>query len=402
MHPSTPDQSTSNRFTSVGLIILLAATIAITPLAIDMYLPAMPVIAQDLQAHIGTVQQSLSIFLAAYGAGMLLFGPLADKFGRRPLALFGISGFATASFLLVWANSIEWFLIMRAVQAFCGAAATVVVPGIIRHLYKDHTAKGMSYMSLIMMLAPLLAPSIGSGILYFSEWHTIFWVLFGYSAILLFFIWKYLPEPTSENARISISFFSGYKTVFSERSVRPLIATIIFSSFSFFCYLTAIPFVYIQYFGVSEQLFSLLFAINISTLMLSNFINSRFVSRCGSPYMVRSAMFTGIVLAALLCTVNILKWDMVYTVILLAPLLGCLTMISTNTDAMILMKFPDHSGTASAVTGTLRYACGAVAGPVLALTYTGTPVPFAALMLAGVAGITICQLWMSTQNTKTN
>ncbi len=406
MHSSTPDQSTANRSTSVGLIILLAATIAITPLAIDMYLPAMPVIAQDLQAHIGTVQQSLSIFLAVYGAGMLLFGPLADKFGRRPLALFGISGFATASFLLVWANSIEWFLIMRAVQAFCGAAATVVVPGIIRHLYKEHTAKGMSYMSLIMMLAPLLAPSIGSGILYVSEWHSIFWVLFGYSVILLFFLWKYLPEPVPvyglANARTSISFFSGYKTVFAERSVRPLIFTIAFSSFSFFCYLTAIPFVYIQYFGVSEQVFSLLFAINISTLMLSNFINSRFVSRCGSPYMVRTAMFTGIVLAALLCTVNILKWDMVCTVILLAPLLGCLTMISTNTDAMILMKFPDHSGTASAVTGTLRYACGATAGPVLALTYTGTPVPFAALMLAGVTGITICQLWMRTKNTKAN
>ena len=402
MHPSTPDQSSANRSASVGLIILLAATIAITPLAIDMYLPAMPSIAQDLQAHIGTVQQSLSIFLAAYGAGMLLFGPLADKFGRRPLALFGISGFAAASFLLVWANSIEWFLVLRALQAFCGAAATVVVPGIIRHLYKEHTAKGMSYMSLIMMLAPLLAPSIGSGILYFSEWHSIFWVLFGYSAILLFFIWKYLPEPTTVNARASISFFSGYKTVFAERSARPLIFTIAFSSFSFFCYLTAIPFVYIQYFGVSEQLFSLLFAINISTLMLSNFINSRFVSRCGSPFMVRSAMFTGIVLAALLCIVNILKLDLVYTVILLAPLLGCLTMISTNTDAMILMKFPDHSGTASAVTGTLRYACGAVAGPVLALTYTGTPVPFAALMLAGVTGISISQLWMNTNITKTN
>jgi DHA1 family bicyclomycin/chloramphenicol resistance-like MFS transporter len=406
MHPPRSEQSpsqkpTSDRSTSVGLIILLAATIAITPLAIDMYLPAMPTIAQDLQAHIGTVQQSLSIFLAAYGAGMLLFGPLADKFGRRPLALLGISGFAIASFLLVWANSIEWFLIMRAVQAFCGAAATVVVPGIIRHLYKEHTAKGMSYMSLIMMLAPLLAPSIGSGILYFSEWHTIFWVLFGYSAILLFFIWKYLPEPATTNSRESMSFFSGYKTVFAQRSVRPLIGTIIFSSFSFFCYLTAIPFVYIQYFGVSEQLFSLLFAINISTLMLSNFINSRFVSRCGSPYMVRKALFTGIVLAALLCTVNIFKWDMVYTVILLAPLLGCLTMITTNTDAMILLKFPDHSGTATAVTGTLRYACGALAGPVLALTYTGTPVPFAALMLAGVISIAFCQLLLTKSVSKT-
>lgn len=152
---------------SIWLIILLAATVAITPFAVDMYLPAMPIIAHDLQSHIGTVQQSLSVFLAAYGAGMLIFGPLADKWGRRPLALFGVSGFALASLFLTFSSSIESFLIARAAQAFCGAAATVIVPGIVRHLYKEHTAKGMSYMSLIMMLAPLLAPTIGSGILYF-------------------------------------------------------------------------------------------------------------------------------------------------------------------------------------------------------------------------------------------
>lgn len=379
---------------SPWLIILLAATVAITPFAVDMYLPAMPVIAQDLQSHIGTVQQSLSIFLAAYGAGMLLFGPLADKWGRRPLALFGIGGFAFASFFLAQANTIESFLIGRALQAFCGAAATVIVPGIIRHLYQEHTAKGMSYMSLIMMLAPLLAPSIGSGILYFSHWHNIFTAIFIYAVVLLFFIWKYLPEPKTTTAA-AVTFFSGYKTVFSLREVRPLIVTVIFAAFSFFCYLTAIPFVYIKYFGVSEQLFSLLFAINIILLMTSNLINSRYVMRFGSPHMVRMALMVAIVLAILLCTVNFLHLDLLFTVMTLAPLMGCLTMISTNTDAMIILKFPDHSGTASAVTGTLRYGCGALAGPILALTYTGTPVPFAALMLAGVLGIAACQLWAS-------
>jgi len=374
-------------------MILLAATVAITPFAIDTYLPAMPIIAQDLNTHIGTVQQSLSIFLAAYGAGMLLFGPLADKLGRRPLALFGVGGFALASLFLAWANNIESFLIGRAIQAFCGAAATVIVPGIIRHLYQEHTAKGMSYMSLIMMLAPLLAPSIGSGILYFSHWHSIFLVIFVYAVTILFFIWKYLPEPALAKTPISINFFAAYKTVFSQRDTHPLIATVIFSALSFFCYLTAIPFVYIKYFGASEQLFSLLFAINIILLMISNFINSRYVTHYGSPHMVRMALMSAIILSVLLCTVNLLQLNLLFTVITLAPLMGCLTMISTNTDAMIVLKFPNHSGTASAVTGTLRYGFGALAGPILALTYTGTPVPFAVLMLVGVIGIAICQYW---------
>ena len=385
---------------SPGLIILLAATVAITPFAVDTYLPAIPAIAQDLNAHIGTVQQSLSIFLAAYGVGMLVFGPLADKLGRRPLAIFGIAGFAIASLFLAWENSIHNFLIGRALQAFCGAAATVVVPGIIRQLYKEHTAKGMSYMSLIMMLAPLLAPSIGSAILYFSSWRMIFIWIFIYAVILLFFVWRYLPEPKarnridSERPKKPITFLSGYKTVLANRDARPLIATIMFSSFSFFCYLTAIPFVYIKYFGVNEQIFSMLFAINIILLMSSSFINSRYVTRFGSPYMVRKALWIAIALASLLCLFNILKLNIIFTVATLAPLMGCLTMISTNTDAMIVLKFPDHSGTATAVTGTLRYASGAIAGPMLALTYTGTAVPFSALMLAGIIGILGCQLWI--------
>lgn len=379
---------------SIWLIILLAATVAITPFAVDMYLPAMPIIAHDLHSHIGTVQQSLSIFLAAYGAGMLIFGPLADKWGRRPLALFGVSGFALASLFLTFSTSIESFLIARAVQAFCGAAATVIVPGIVRHLYQEHTAKGMSYMSLIMMLAPLLAPAIGSGILFFTQWHFIFLSIFAYAAILLFFIWKFLPEPPRSSPASNIHFFSGYKTVFAMRDVRPLIATIMFSSFSFFCYLTAIPFVYIKYYGTSEQLFSLLFAINILLLMTSNFINSRYVTRLGSPHMVRMALMLAIVFSILLCAVNLLQLGLILTIATLAPLMGCLTMISTNTDAMILLKFPDHSGTASAVTGTLRYGCGAIAGPVLALTFTGTPVPFTLLMFGGVVGIALCQLWI--------
>jgi len=95
------------------LIVLLAAVIALTPLAVDMYLPAMPDIALSLGTHIGNVQQSLSIFLAAYASGMLLFGPLADKWGRRPLAIFGLSGFTLSSIGLIFASNIELFLTLR-------------------------------------------------------------------------------------------------------------------------------------------------------------------------------------------------------------------------------------------------------------------------------------------------
>jgi DHA1 family bicyclomycin/chloramphenicol resistance-like MFS transporter len=141
--------------------------------------------ATELGTDIGLIQQSLSIYLAAYGIGMLVFGPLADAIGRRPLALGGLLFFSLASFALAFCQDAQWLLGLRAIQAFAGSAATVVVPGIIRALYQENTAKGMSYVSMIMMMAPLIAPAIGSAVLWVGHWQDIFLVLALYSALIL-------------------------------------------------------------------------------------------------------------------------------------------------------------------------------------------------------------------------
>ncbi len=375
------------------LILLLAAVVATTPLAIDMYLPAMPIMALQLNTSIGMVQQSLSIFLAFFGISMLICGPLADILGRRPLAIVGLSGFVLASIALSLVSTIEWFLAWRAVQALCGAAATVVVPGIVRHIYQEHTAKGMSYVSMIMMLAPLLAPAIGSGVLWLANWQSIFITLAGYGLIVLLLSWRYLPEITPLQSTVKPTFLSGYKVVFSRVSARADIATSMFASFSFFCFLTAVPFVYIKFYGVNEQQFSLLFGFNVAMLMLANFINSRLVTRLGPQRMLRAGLAIAITSASALALCNFWQLDLVYTVLTIAPLMASLGLIATNADAMIIMQFPENSGTATAVIGTLRFGIGALAGPLLALFYNGTPLPFSLLMLAGVLCIAISQLF---------
>ncbi|SNY49587.1 MFS transporter, DHA1 family, bicyclomycin/chloramphenicol resistance protein [Arsukibacterium tuosuense] len=378
---------------SIWLLMLLAAVVATTPLAIDMYLPAMPMMADELDTHIGTVQQSLSIFLAAYGIGMLLFGPLADMLGRRPLAVFGLTGFILASIALSLVDSIEWFLGWRAMQALAGAAASVVVPGIIRHLYQQHTAKGMSYVSMIMMLAPLVAPAMGSGIIWLASWQAIFLFLALYGAVVVGFSWRFLPEINNDSTQQRPAFFSGYVKVFRHRAAWPDIASSMFASFAFFCFLTAVSFVYIGYFGVSEQMFALLFGFNVLALMSANLLNSRLVVRFGPQRMLRCGLVVALCCASLLCGFNYLGLGLWYTVFTIAPLMASLGLMATNADAMIIMQFPHNSGTATAVIGTLRFGSGALAGPLLAWFYTGDALPFSMLMLSGVLAIGLSQLW---------
>ena len=138
----------------------MAAVAALPPLAVDMYLPAIPQIAAMIGAEISTIQNSLSIFLVGFGLGMLFFGPFSDRYGRRPLALFGLHGFGSRACAVARTTSYHVSAVPL-LQGFLGSAASVVVPAMIRDSYGKDTAKGMSAVTMIMLVAPLLAPLAG-------------------------------------------------------------------------------------------------------------------------------------------------------------------------------------------------------------------------------------------------
>jgi len=378
--------ASSTSFSTRILLPLLASIVAITPLAIDMYLPAMLVIANNLQTSMPNVQISLSIYLAGYSLGMLFFGPIADQIGRRKLAKIGLTLFGLTSTALAFTTEIHTFWALRAIQAFTGAAATVVVPGIIRHIYQQNTAKGMSYVSMIMMVAPLIAPSVGSFILGFSVWSTIFLVLAAYSFIILVFVQIYLidiPIHTSEKKGLAL-FFDSYKTVLSNTDARADILSSMFVSFGFFCFLTSVPFIYLDLYKVSEQLFGILFAFNVMALMFGNFLNTRIVPRIGSRKMLYVGLVCGFISGLCLLTFSILHLSLYYIVAAIAPLMMSLGVTASNADSLILMKFEKNTGTATAVIGTLRFGSGALVGPILAVMHAQSSVPFSSLMFSAV------------------
>ena len=374
------------------LLPLLASILAISPLAIDMYLPAMPLIASDLDTQMPLVQNSLSIYLFGYALGLLFFGPMADKHSRRLLVFIGIGGFIMASLALPFSQNIEQFLSLRFVQAFISSAATVIVPGTIREFYGKNMAKGFSYVSMIMMVAPMVAPSIGAFILLLHSWTLIFYVLAAYSLVVLVLAIKYLPEAKNIEQRQHFGFIARYKIVLTHQKARLDLITSMMISLAFFTYITGIPFVYLTVFKTSEFMFSILFAINVLALMIAHFTNTKFVIEKGSRTMLRSGLVLSVIASTGLVIANYFSLPLIFTLITVIPLMGSISMIAVNADSLVLIEFAEQSGTATAVIGTLRFGIGALAGPILAIFYDGTALPFALLMGFAVLVVLLCQL----------
>jgi len=373
---------------------LFAAIFAITPLAIDMYLPALLTIATELDAPIESVQNSLSIYLAGYALGMFLFGPIVDRFGRRPILLSGLAGFVVFSFLVSTSQSVEVFIIYRFFQAVCGSAATVVIPGAIRHFFGKDTAKGLSYVSMTMAIAPMIAPAFGTYILMIANWQWIFFALIAYALILIVVSFRWFPDTDGQQTNSSkhppLQFLGSYKAVFKSKACHPYLAATMLASLIFFTYLTSVSFMYMDVFQLSKEQFSFYFALNVLGLILVNFINTRLVPKLGSAKIL---VASSLILLALTVSFFVLNLVNAPIELLIFSLIMCVcltSIVGANADSLTLQQFKQNTGTASAVIGTLRFGSGAVAGPALVFFFDGSLVPITTLfVIAGIMLVTV-------------
>lgn len=360
------------------------------PMAIDMYLPALPTIGADLRVDQAQVQMTLSSFLIGFGVGQLLWGPLGDRYGRkRPVAL-GILLFIAASAGCALATDIWSLTGWRFLHGVGACAAPVIARAMVRDSFdRDRGASVMSLMMLVMGVAPMLAPLAGGQVLEQLGWRGIFWCLAGFG--LLAALGLLTVKETGRSAHHAGGLLSNYALLLIDRRFMGYALSSGFVFAGMFAYISGTPFVYIQHFGVEPDHFGFLFGVNVVALMISNIINSRLVLRYGVDRMMSwGILATAGIGAVLIVTGGLGIGGIVGVAVPLFFYLGALGLVGANGMAGSLAAFPHMAGTASSLSGALQLTIGAVAGGIVgALSEGGSPLPMCAVLcgcaLAGLA-----------------
>lgn len=364
------------------LILFLAALTALTPLAIDAYLPAMPDMATYFGVSIHDVELSLSLFLAGFAVGQIVGGPFSDHFGRRAATGSGISLFCLGTLGIIFSPTIQWVWAFRLIEAFGGGLAVVNSAAVIRDLSKgQESARHLSNMAVIMMLAPLLAPLIGMLLLHFSGWQLIFHFLLVYGLFIGSTLFFKLPE-TRQITEHRPSAFRRYKMVLSNRYAVGFIFSQCFALGGMFAFITGSPSVYMGYFGISETVYPFVFGINVLAMIMFNRLNLRLLHR-HRPQDILSIGQAGQLASALLLLVyiSVSPAPTLYVVMpLIIVFVGIMGLIVANATSSTVEYFPTNSATATALLGASGFATGALSGALVGLMGDGTPWPMALVM----------------------
>ncbi|MFP2769446.1 Bcr/CflA family multidrug efflux MFS transporter [Oceanisphaera sp. KMM 10153] len=377
---------------TLPLIILLGAVSALTPLAIDMYLPAMPAIADALSSNSHRVQATLAAYTGGFALGQLLFGPLSDARGRRPVLLGGMLIFMLSALLCALATNVESLTWLRAAQGFAGAASAVVVQALVRDLFdREDFARTMAYITLVMTLAPLIAPMLGGHLAHWFGWRSIFWVLAGVTALIALICSLRLPETLTPERRQPLHLMSILRSYLRLLCTRQALGFMLCGAFSFagmFAFLTGASFIYIELYGVSPQHVGYLFGLNVLSLMLFTTLNGKWVHRLGSKTMLRLALGLQLLAGLLMPIGPLLGWGLWSVVAPIMLYVGVISTIGSNTMASLLSSLPNLAGTASSLAGTLRFGTAALVGAVVSALPDSSPL-YMLLTMSGCALISM-------------
>ena len=360
---------TAPRPSMARLALVLGAFVALGPLTIDMYLPALPTIREELGTTSAMVQLTLTGTLVGLALGQLVVGPMSDRLGRRRPLLAGTALHVVASLLVLVAPSIGVLGALRVLQGVGCAATGVVAMAMVRDLFTGRAGATMlSRLFLVMGVAPVLAPTIGGELLRFTSWRGIFAVLAAYGVVMLAVgAWGVRETLPPERRRSGGGTLATYGSLLRDRSYVGLVLVAGLSMAALFTYVSGSSFVYQRQFGLDEQEFGLLFGAGAVWLIAATQLNPVLLRRWSPGQVLLAATAAGTVAAGALVAVALSGAGVAVVAVALWAVLFAAGLALPNAPALALARNGDRAGSAAALLGAVQFGVGAVVSPAVGL-----------------------------------
>lgn len=373
----------------VRLTLLLGSLTAFGPMAIDMYLPAMPAIAAELHTDPASAQQTMSVFLVGMALGQLLYGPISDRVGRRPPLMVGIAVFIVMSIGCVFAKTIGALIVMRFLQALGACVGQVLARAVVTDVYDRREAPRIfSLLMLVMGLAPILAPIGGGWVLAVANWQAIFLMLALFAAVVGGLVLLRLPESRAEHVAVHArteSPFHGVAAVARNRHILGYAIAGGMGTAAMFTYITCVPDLLIQHYGIPPEHFGWFFGVNAAGLIAGSQVNRHLLKRHSSHHLLKIALGIGLALALLLLVFALTGiGGLPGLLIPLFLLITCMGFVLPNGGASAMVIDLKRSGSTSAFTGSMSFALGAGGSALAGALYDGSSMPMAVVMTAAL------------------
>lgn len=358
----------------INLIILLAVLSAIAPIAVDTYIPSIPTMAKEFNVGIDKIELTLSIFLIGFAIGQIFGGVLSDNIGRKKSSLIGLIGFAFFSFLIIFSSTAYELWIYRFLEAFFGGFIVVNASAIVRDLFSGkEAAKIFALIGSVRSLAPLLAPAIGAFIIHFYSWKIVFVFLTVYALVVALWVYKDLKETYTY---VKINPIKSYKMVLQNSQAMQMMFVLALGFSGMFTLIAKSSFIYMEYFGISSDLFPLYFGFSILVLMGLISVNVILLKSYAPLFLIKMAIFIQVLVSIVFMLVS-KDISLVLTILLIASYIGVNAFIYGNATALVLEKFPTNSGVASALSGVIQFGIGAVISTIVVMFHTDSLLPIA-------------------------
>lgn len=383
---------------TLGLALILGSVTALTPLAIDMYLPAFGLISDHFGAGQSDVEFSLTVFFIGLALGQLLYGPLADRFGRKRPMLVGLTLAAGASFACAFVPTISDFVALRFLQAIGICAGAVISRAIVRDMFEPiEMARFTSLLMLVMGVAPILAPILGAQVALTLGWQAIFHIIGAIGFLCLLSIAMLLPETHEPNTGVRLSrALSTYADILKSKRFTGYALAGGAALAGMFAYITSAKFVLIDYFGVAPEYFGLFFGANAAGFIILTQVNRALLKTRGFDSILRFAFpILGLAAAALLVAAyfDAPLWLFVPPLFTFIAILG---MIAPNTMAGALADEGHRAGAASALGGSLQFSLSFFSSGIIGITEATSPMIMCGVM-AGCALIGIASFRLAVR-----